>query len=382
MAYDPSHEAALERIANVSPVHAHNIHEIAGHREYELKLAFEPKGVHFLTPKTLIAQAETTFYGLMGRFNCAASGINMAFDPKGFIPNNYILTSLGLDTYHTLPTAEFFLNAMQYRLRFPVMAHSAPGATAPIDLTQLDANLKEHLSSMLKGQHRIELERTISNPLQSLAEFKSLEDIPNFVRGIHDNSLRVSAICMTSRTSFFVLAKVPHEDVHILLHGCYDVSQFTTPRMEVYASKRPRIEIELEAKMLIGDDPSLSEEAVQNAYINRVFSRLTASAIQHGYLPASESKMEAAESAVAGFYAHRIPTFDTNNSPVHSHFRRNDIPPYLAYALTQGVTVSDVFLDVAKHGHNAPLVRLTAGLPEPSTLLSNAKFGLSRLEAA
>jgi hypothetical protein len=51
MAYDPSHEAALERIANVSPVHAHNIHEIAGHREYELKLAFEPKGVHFLTPK-------------------------------------------------------------------------------------------------------------------------------------------------------------------------------------------------------------------------------------------------------------------------------------------------------------------------------------------
>lgn len=372
MAYDPSAEAALERIRHSSSDSFGHAFPIVGYSEYELKLGFTPKAVKPMSPKNALPLAEHSFYGLMHHFNSAADNNALAFnpDPIGAIPNDYVLVSLGLDTVKTLPAAEFFLNDMQFRLRFPMHVHNASNDPYSKISGHIDANLKNLLSCMAPGEHRLELETEIENPMAGLSEFKTKLDTPSFMHCIDDSHLRLSEVCMTSRTGFFIVTSIPGTDAHVLLHGCFDYSRYTTPGMEVYTSPMPRIEIEFEAKYFLGDSPALADEAVQRTYINRVFDKLTTAAQQHHYAPFTRSKMEDAAHSVSRFYEAHAPGLQTANSPLASHLNKQQIPHYLAYALTQGRSVSDVFNSLKNHGLDAPISRLASGMPDPQQILT------------
>ena len=176
---------------------------------------------------------------------------------------------------------------------------------------------------------------------------------------------------MTSRTGFFLLYPVPSKNAYILLHGCYDVSNYTTPCMEVYTRKLHRIEIEFEAKGLIGSDPSLDNETTQREFINLAFSEIIAASKPVGFRPFVLSKMEDAARSVQDFYEGRIPIIAVSNNPLKGHFNEKGIPPYLAYALTQGIKASDIIEQIAQKGINAPIARLASGLPDPQSLLGD-----------
>lgn len=374
MSYDPCPEHALSRIIKNAHLNIGTAYAIAGHKEHELKLGHAPKNVVALRESASLKQSQTAFWDLMGTFNTASQqSTPVYFDPEGLAPNNYVLVSLGLETVKTLPTAEFFLNDMQFRMRFPVHAHSNDPKKPLISEDQLDANLKGLLSKTDPNDHRIERELSISNPSRTLTEFKKLEGLPDFIYDIDDNHLMVSEICMTARTGFFLLAKVPNEDVHILLHGCYDVSKFTTPSMDVYTNRNPRVEMELEAKFVIGNDPSLASETVQFQHIQSLFVHIRAKAIPHGFKQMTESKMETAANLRHDFYLQHVGDGD-HLSPFSSSLARrlgdkNGLSPTLYHALSLRQSIGGVFESVALHGRNAPLVRLTSGLPNPERLL-------------
>ena len=374
MAYDPCPSAAAQRIADETGHRFGARHDIIGISEYELKLNFTSP-LAFVDSATAIQYGERSFSDLMKSFRTAASGTQKSFfDPAGLIPNDYVLVSLGMDTVKTLPMAEFFLNDMQYRLRFPIHPHdkNITSGSEIISLNSIDANLKDRLSKMKAGEHRIELETTITNPLQSLQEFKKLNNVPSFMKNITDEDLRVSEVCMTSRVGFFMMTKVPNADAHILLHGCFDVSRYTTPAMEVFTNRTPRIEIELEAKYFFGNDANLSDESTQKEYVNRVFSQMTKISNNYNFSVFERSKMEDAAHSVEEFYARHAPEIGkANNSPVASYLREMNISPYLAYSLSQGKRISHVFNDINNSGHQNSLIQLASSLPDPRELLKN-----------
>lgn len=377
MAYDPSHENAFTRIAQTSRIFDLPLRPIAGDKEYELKLNFSPWSFRNISNQIALVRGKDAFFSLMGHFQTRAKEgpktSPVLFDPLGALPNDYILISLGLDTKETLPSAEFFINNTQFRLRFPLTF--CKGSFSPrsqvIAPTNLDANLKDLLSTLQEGQHRIELETTIDAPETAIAEFKQKLSAPAFMADIHDDDLSVSEICMTSRTGFFLLYPVPGHDAYILLHGCYDVSNYTTPCIEVYTRRNHRIEIEFEAKALIGNDPSLDKEATQREAINLAFSEIIAASKPLGFKPFELSKMEDAARSVQNFYEGRIPIIAESNSPLRGHFNEKGIPPYLAYALTQGVKAPDIIRQITQDGINSPIARLANGLPDPKSLLGD-----------
>ncbi len=384
MAFDPCPSAAAQRIAEQTPLHFGRAHDIVGISEYELKLNFAPEKLSFIDSGTAIKRGEKSFFNLMKSFEQASSGAPKTFfDPAGLLPNDYVLVSLGLDTVKTLPMAEFFLNDMQYRLRFPLFPHNTNEPGSPlINLASIDANLKDRLSKMEQGEHRIELEKTINTPTECLNEFKELNNLPHFMHNINDEDLRVSEVCMTSRVGFFMMTKVPDTDAHVLLHGCFDVSRYTTPAMEVYTDPMPRIEVELEAKLFFGESENLSEESVQKEYINRVFSKVIESSKSHNFSVFEKSKMEDAAHSVEKFYARHAPEVaSATNSPMAAYCARKNIDPYLAYALSQGKRVSDVFNAIIENGTKAPIVQLASALPNPQKLLVDANPFLAQEHA-
>jgi len=384
MAYDPSHEAAANRFLN--GISSLPYIPIIGRREYELKLAFDPfirQGnimPLFMNAELAVSRGRDKFYSLMQSFNCASNQDSIKFDPAGLFPNDYVLVSLGVDTVRgTLPTAEFFRNGWQNRVRFAIDAHHPEGTDLP-PIKQCDANAKTLLSSHDSESHRIELETEVSHPSCFFAAFKAAKGInlPEFTSTITDSILRVSEICMTSRSGFFIEMKVPNKDAYILLHGVFDVSNYTTPSAEVYTRSIPRIEVEFEAKMMRGTEPNIYSEEGQQFLINLVFDEIRAHGLQNGMNQFTLSKLEDAAVAAQDFYKDRKPDISLFinhlNSQDFSHIRQGKIPDYLAYALVRGVSVGDVMRDIKEKGSQSPIALLSRGLPNPLTLLDNNLF--------
>ncbi len=375
MAFDPCPSAAAQRIETEYRLHFGVKYPVVGNSEYELKFKHKPSFT-FIDSITAVQHGEKAASDLISSFKKAAAGSpTFFFDPAGLIPNTNVLVSLGVDTVDiTLPTAEFFLHDMQYRLRLPLYVHSPNpnNESNVIDLQAIDANLKDRLSTMEADEHRLELETVIQNPSKSLQEFKKINGLPDFMKNISDDDLRVSEVCMTSRVGFFIMAKVPNADAHILLHGCFDVSRYTTPAMEVPTNRIPRIEIELEAKYFFGNDANLSNEATQKEYVNRIFSEITKASADYKFIPFDKSKMEDAAHSIQQYYASEAPELSQKNSPIGSLCRQKKLNPYFVYALNRGCTIPDIIDSIKEKGKNSPLAQMaTYFLPDPTKLLQN-----------
>jgi hypothetical protein len=373
MAYDPNHLDAAVRF--LGPEAVGQAYGMKGVKEYELKLAVDGNSIygsnsHAITPEVYVKNASSNFLNLMDSFRSAA-GSGIQLDPKGFIPNKYVLVSLGVDTVSgTLPTAEFFLNGWQCRVRFPI---SFKNGQVDLDLlkSQQDANLKTLLSDHVAGdEHRIELETTVRNGSEFYRGFKrAINGLPQFAQDIDDSDLRVREICMTSRTGFYMVMKVPGHDVNILLHGSYDVSRYTTSTTDRFVNPLPRVEVEFEAKMMWGTAPNMDTEQGQKAYIDMIFEELTAHGHELGMKPFTISKLEDASAAVEEYYRKHKADIRAFLTHVTNAGVSREIPDYLKYALATGQKPKDFLSGIIREGNNHPLVALAMGMPDPTTML-------------
>jgi hypothetical protein len=376
MAYDPNHLDAAARFLGPEP--SGKAFNIIGDKEYELKLAIAGNSIFgsnlrplILTPETYVENASSNFLDLMNSFKSAA-GSGIRLDPHGFIPNKYVLVSLGVDTVSgTLPTAEFFLNGWQCRVRFPISFKNGQ-----VDLgllrTQQDANLKTLLSDHVAGdEHRIELETTVRNGSEFYRGFKhAVNGLPEFAQHIDDADLRVREICMTSRTGFYMVMKVPNHNVSILLHGSYDVSRYTTSTTDMFVNPLPRVEVEFEAKMMWGTAPNMDTEQGQKAYIDMIFEELTAHGHDLGMNPFTISKLEDASLAVERYYRDHKADIGNFIAHVRGSGVSQDIPNHLLFALATGQKPKDVLSGIIREGNNHRLVALAMGMPDPATMLN------------
>lgn len=406
MAYDPSHTEALENIRRLHAKNFGHYHDIALDSEgrpleFECKLKHKPF-YHNIGPQSAAESGARDCLSLLARMSYE---INTYHD-KETVPNDYILTSAGLDSVIITPdsqtpqpSAEFRLNDMQLRVRFPIYTGRNGASDAPIvPLNQYDANIKDHLSAMSAGEHRIELETTVEDPTKCLLNLKACADkaFPSQVIHLNDSDLRVTCLNMTSRSSFFMVMQIPGTPHHALIHGSYDSSRAVPNFTHAFADKTTRNEIELEVKALMGDHPALSNPAVQVALINRLFDKVYETAEKHSFVKSTHSKMEEAEAAVARFIREHteFPTIRKEDPHlrqfISGNFKRAaagerapiGIGEY-AFALMRDVKISDIFRPLTgRYAFDSPLVRTATGMPDPTKLLPKNLLGRASLQLA
>lgn len=384
MAFDPTYQDITEQFGQ-----SYFFQEMKGQTEREIKLCVKSD------PNVIVLPNQANNFSIQR----GALAIKALFadleqhgiwhDPRGIIPNNYILASLNMDTADgSTPTAKFYSNGWQVRKRFPLPVQ---GQDNPFDYIQMlghrDANMKTFLSNDALA-HRTELEEVVSaGPTKFFRDFKKATKLPLFTRRIRDHHLRVTDICLTSRTGFYVIMKDPQSDAHVLLHGTYDASRFVAS--DVFTDKSPRLEIELEAKGIFtkNNDHLTSEQ--QDVIVDRVFNTVFAAAAKHGLTPFNLSKIEDSMAHADAHYKNTVgdlnqfaQRLDRNNIPyirTLNHMKRSEadgseviVPSlYRLYAIAAGNRISEIFNTLKNKGDYAPITVLAREMPDPKNMLDS-----------
>lgn len=385
MAFDPPYKSVADSFIGENPSLSFQTMQGLTERELKLSIPGNSDRVVFIQPNHdhAIQQGALKIKALFSSLDPS----NIWFDPQGVIPNDYTLASLNLDTINgTLPTAQFYRNGWQCRIRAPLWVHGNEDEFCYESmLRQIDANMKTLLSDQEGDTHRIELEEIIrSHPSAFFKEFKKAVSLPDFTEEIDDRHLRISDICLTSRTGFYVVIKDPQSGCHVLLHGTYDASNFVTSN--VFTRKDLRLEMELEAKGIFSTDPRLLDEKSQDAIVNRVFGVVSAAASPIGLVPHTISKLEDSMNSAHSYYREKngnLPTFASHldaNGIIHSTTGSPSL--HHLFSLSAGQRIKD-FMGVLKYqGISAPLCILASEMPNPKEMLDNLVPNARQLVAA
>lgn len=376
MAFDPPYiNVAYEFISHLQP---HLLFQaMQGDTERELKLKITPQPVSniiHLSPdnNSAVKSGAAQVITLLEKLKLQSE---TWFDPQGSIPNDYVLASLNIDTVEGLvPTARFRRENWQCRIRKPLWVHvETANFQYDLMLRKIDANMKTFLSGQQRGQHRIELEQIVKHhPSFFFRQFKNATELPSFTKGIEDKDLRVSDICLTSRTGFYFVMKAPNSDSFVLFHATYDATQFTTSHADIFTEKELRLELEIEAKGVIGakDQDITSDD--QDVLVNSIFDVIRQISTPLGMSDFTLSKLEHSSQSVGEHYrAHAY-----SQKAFKDHLERNmdlSLPntPSLQqlWALATGKRVKEIIYDLRDNGHNANLARLAREMPDPRNML-------------
>ena len=388
MAFDPPYLNVAKEFIESRP--DHYFYGMQGDTERELKLKITPKptsNIVRFTPNN-DAAVESGATQIITLLEILQKKSDIWLDPQGSIPNNYVLASLNVDTVEgTVPTARMRNEGWQCRIRKPLWVHDeGEGFKYDLMLRQMDANMKTFLSGQKKDQHRLELEQIIEqHPSSFFREFKKATVLPSFTRAIEDKHLKVSDICMTSRTGFYFVMQAPESDSYVLFHATYDATQFTTSHADIFTEKELRLELEIEAKGIIASKNQNLNADEQDIIVNRIFDTIRESALPLGMEDFKLSKLEHATQSVSEHYRpHAI-----SQAGFRQHLDRNGIDcssigrPSIQqlWALATGQSVSTIVRDLRDNGHDANLARLAREMPNPQKMLDLSK-GARHLIAA
>ena len=241
-------------------------------------------------------------------------------------------------------------------------------------LRNIDANMKTFLSGQKTRQHRVELEQIIEHhPSFFFRQFKNATKLPDFTKGIEDKYLHVSDICLTSRTSFYLVMRTQNSDSFVLFHATYDATQFTTSHADVFTEKDLRLELEIEAKGIIGAPNRHLTSDEQDVFVNNIFDLIRQNSNPLGMSDFILSKLEHSSQSVGEHY--RLQALSQEN--FKAHLIRNNIDPSLPntpslqqlWALATGRRVNEIIYDLKENGHSSNLSRLAREMPDPRNML-------------
>lgn len=340
MAYDPKFNPNKCRALSGVFASAGMWQKIPGVKEPELKISIDDPS------------------NFAGVFSYLVSQEDITVSPE-INPLDYYLLSLSVDTLHR----DFNQEELQLRARGDLKE------TSEETFGQFDVCVKTLLSSVdirdevesregeincLENYYSQFIEAKRSCP-EKLRELKTL---PESLHDINDRDLFVEAVCVTSRSNFYLILEI-EDGVFARVDATADQNMFLTPHTDMVAGQDNEMEFEVKE---IGTQEVLSDDEI-HAYSKLAMKKLQ-DIIQNEFPEATvyeKSKIERASDAV-------MHTYHKNNHGLSLIRSLKDLGRIAAqqWPVYQRVTVADVL----EPNNHLPMFELvSANLKDPSELL-------------